>query len=99
MGALLSSAVLFYFQFEYKEKVIPGVFVDNIYVGEKTKSEIEEIFNTRNEKIGRNVFVLSTDEESATISATSISGIEVASIICFGGLSLFSLFNVPVILI
>ena len=73
MGALISSALLFYFQFEYKEKAIPGVFIDNIYVGEKTRNEIEEIFNRRNEKIGRNVFVLSTDGESATISAKTLN--------------------------
>ncbi len=68
-GALLSGIVLFYFQHTYKNRVIPGIFVDNIYIGEKNKEEIEKIFNQRNERIGNNTFIFSTDDLDATVSA------------------------------
>ncbi len=68
-GALLSGIVLFYFQHTYKNRVIPGIFVDNIYIGEKNKEEIEKIFNQRNERIGNNTFIFSTNDLDATVSA------------------------------
>src|SRR3989338_3837918 len=72
-SALLASAVLFYFQFTYKNRVIPGVFVDNVYIGEKTKSEIEKIFSEKNEVIGKNTFIFATDGLEATVSAKTLN--------------------------
>lgn len=71
-GILLASAILFYFQYNYKNKVIPGVFIDNVYIGEKTKTEIEDIFSKKNQKIGENTFIFSTKDTDATISAKTI---------------------------
>lgn len=71
-AALLSSAVLFYFQYAYKDRVIPGVFIDNIYIGEQTKAQIEKTFNEKNEGIGKNSFIFTAREISATISAKSL---------------------------
>lgn len=68
-GALLSSAVLFYFQYFYKDRVIPGIFIDSIYIGEKNKSEIEQIFISKNEEIGKNTIVFSSNGFDATVSA------------------------------
>ncbi len=72
-AALLASAVLFYFQHTYHDRVIPGVFVDNIYIGGETKGEIEKIFNEKNEKIGKNTFVFSAQDMDSTISAKTLS--------------------------
>lgn len=72
-GAILSSLVLFYFQFTFKNKVIPGVFVDNIYIGEKTKDELNQIFNEKNRTIGNNTFILTAQGQIATISAKTIN--------------------------
>ncbi len=71
-AAILSAGVLLYFQFQYKDKVIPGIFVDNVYVGEKTKSQIDKIFSAKNEKIGKNTFVFSADNLYATVSAKTL---------------------------
>lgn len=72
-GALLGSLVLFYFQYSYKNRVIPGIFIDNIYIGEKNKEQIEEIFNKKNEKIGNNTFIFSAENLDATISAKMLN--------------------------
>lgn len=71
-GALLSSIILFYFQYSYRDRVIPGIFIDNIYVGEKKKEEIEKIFNEKNEMVGKSSFVLSVENLEATISAKTL---------------------------
>ena len=68
-GAILASIVLFYFQYSYKDRIIPGVFVNNIYIGEKTKDEVEKIFEDKNQMIGQNVFIFKADDQTATISA------------------------------
>ncbi len=72
-GAVLSSLVLFYFRYSYRNRVIPGVFVNNIYVGEKTKDQIDEIFRQKNQSIGENTFIFTADQESATVAAQTLS--------------------------
>lgn len=65
----LVSITLIYFKFTYKNKVVPGVFIGKIYVGEKTPEEIIKIFNEKNEEIGNSKITLSSDEYTATVSA------------------------------
>lgn len=72
-GAILASAVLFYFQFSFRNRVIPGVFVNNVYIGEKTKSEVEEIFKQKNQRIGENIFIFTQEDQAATVSAKSLN--------------------------
>lgn len=72
-GTLLASAVLFYFQYTYRDRVIPGVFINNVYVGEKTKGELGEIFAEKNERIGKNTFIFTTQDLQATISAKTLN--------------------------
>jgi vancomycin resistance protein YoaR len=72
-GAILSSAILFYFQYSYRDRAIPGIFVENIYVGEKNRSEIEEIFQDRNEKLSKSSFIFTVDGLEATISAKTLN--------------------------
>src|SRR3989344_2950481 len=71
-GALLSSFVLFYFQYTFRNKVIPGIFVDSIYIGEKSRSDIERVFKDMNEKIGKSTFIFSQGENYATVSAETL---------------------------
>ena len=71
-ASLLSSFVLFYFQYAFANKVIPGIFVDNIYIGEKGRSEIEKIFTEKNEKISDKSFVFAVDGNYATSSAKTL---------------------------
>ncbi len=72
MGTIVTSASLFYFQYTYRNRVIPGVFIDNIYIGEKTKGDIEKIFAEKNQKIGKNNFIFSAAGMDATISAKTL---------------------------
>lgn len=71
-GAILASAVLFYFQYTYHDRVIPGIFVNNIYIGGKTKSELDRFFAEKNQRIGQNTFILTSGDQIATISAKSL---------------------------
>ncbi len=71
-GAILVSLVLAYFRFTYQDRVIPGVFVNNIYLGEKNKDEIEEIFNKKNGKIEKSTITFTSDAGAATISAKTL---------------------------
>lgn len=65
----LISLVLVYFRLAFKDKVVPGVFVGNEYIGEKSITEVEELFNAKNEQIGNTLLTFKTGTQSATISA------------------------------
>ncbi len=71
-GLTLLSIVIIYFQYTYSNKVIPGVFVNDIYVGEKTKDEIIYIYDEKNKNIGDSSFIFKYDQEAATISAQEL---------------------------
>ncbi len=71
-SVLLSSFVLFYFQYTFKNKVIPGIFVDNVYIGEMSRADVEKIFSEKNETIGKNFFIFSQGPYIATVSAKTL---------------------------
>jgi vancomycin resistance protein YoaR len=71
-GVTLASILVIYFQNTYKDKVIPGVFVENMYIGELQRQEVESIFNAKNSEIHETTFILSHEYESATISAQDL---------------------------
>ncbi len=71
-GIIIAGFVMIYFQQTYKNKVIPGVFIGNEYVGEKTKDEVEKIYNKRNGTIGKNTFTFSYEDNTATLSAQQL---------------------------
>lgn len=58
-----------YFRFAYQHKVIPGVYVDNEYVGEKTEAEIRQIFDAKNKAIQDTTYTFSYEDSVATVSA------------------------------
>lgn len=68
----LMSLILIYFHVSYKDKALPGIFVGNDYVGEKTRSEIEQTFNKKNESVGKNKIVFSYFTYEATVSAQEV---------------------------
>ncbi len=65
----LISIVLVYFKIAFKDKIVPGVFVGNEYIGEKSITEVEGIFNKKNEQIENTLLTFKTGTQSATISA------------------------------
>ncbi|HRN96001.1 MAG TPA: VanW family protein [Candidatus Levybacteria bacterium] len=69
----LTSIIIIYFQKTYADKVIPGVFVENTYIGELPRQEVESIFNTKNERIHQVSFTLSHEEDVATVSAKDLN--------------------------
>lgn len=95
MATLLASSLLFYFQHAYKNRVIPGIFIDNIYVGEKNKAEMEEIFNAKNKEIGKNTLVFESVGEIATVSAQNIGAGYDVNLITTQALSLGKTKNLP----
>lgn len=73
LSALLLMGILFaYFQFRYKDRIIPGIFIENIYVGGKSKNEIQTIFTQKNEPIQKTTFVLTLDDYVVTVSAKEL---------------------------
>lgn len=68
----LATFFLLYFRFAFKDRVIPGVFIGEVYIGEKTPAEVEKIFNDKNKNIEDAKITLATGEEIATISATDL---------------------------
>jgi len=71
-GLTLLSIVIIIFQYNYSVKAIPGIFVENTYLGEKTYDEIIYIFEEKNKNIGGSTFTLSYEDEVATVSANSL---------------------------
>lgn len=64
---------LIYFKVAFKNHVIPGVFIGNEYVGEKTSEEVRQLFNEKNKKIEGAKITLYTDTNTATISAQELN--------------------------
>lgn len=71
-AVFLASFILMYFQFSYQNRVIPGVFAGNTYIGEKTKEEIEKIFQEKNESVKERTFTFSYKNLAATTSAEAL---------------------------
>lgn len=69
----LSSITIIVFQNIYKEKTIPGVYIDSLYVGEKTKGEIKAIFDAKNDAIHNSSFTFSFQDMHATLSAQQLN--------------------------
>lgn len=78
-GIFLGSFLFVYFQNNYKDRAIPGVFIGNTYVGEKKKEELYKMYEDKNKKIGENNFTLTYKDEVspyndyvATLSAKTL---------------------------
>lgn len=69
---LLASFGLFVYEKVYEDKIYPGVYLNNINFGGKTKEEVKEFFTYKNSLIGDTNFVLTSDYGIASISAKEI---------------------------
>lgn len=72
-GITLTSVVAILFQNTYKERVIPGVYIDDQYVSEKNYSEIKDIYDKKNDAIKNSSFTLTYENQVATISAKNLN--------------------------
>ena len=70
--SLITSFGFFAYQKIYENKIYPGVYVNNISLGGKTKNEVENLFNYKNSVFGNTSFVFTTGNEVATVSAKQI---------------------------
>lgn len=68
----LSTFFLLYFKSVFKDRVIPGVFIGNTYVGEKSPQEIQKIFEKKNEAIGKTPITFVVEDSIATVSARDL---------------------------
>lgn len=65
--------MLIYFKTAYKGRIIPGVFIGEMYVGEKKPQDVETTFKEKNKKIGRATFTFVSPDQTATISAEALN--------------------------
>lgn len=77
-GAILSFIFLSGFGFLayqkfYDNKIYPGIYLNNINFGGKTKQDVIDFFNYKNSLIENTTFVLTSDYGIATISAKQIN--------------------------
>lgn len=72
--ALFFVCSLLYFSYQkiYSNKVYPGIYVNNINFGGKTKQEVKNVLERKNEAFGSSTFVLNSDYGIATFSAKQI---------------------------
>lgn len=71
-GITIISICIIVFQNTYKEKVIPGVYIDNLAVGEKSREEIENIYENKNKLIENSTFTFMFEDVTATASAKQL---------------------------
>ena len=69
----LASLALLYFKIAFKDHIIPGVFIGNIYVGEKTPDEVEKIFTEKNKKTMETKITIRYEDTVATTSAKELN--------------------------
>lgn len=72
-GLTIFSLFIIIFQNVYGSRAIPGLYIDDIYVGEKNKEEIMRIFSDQNKLIGDSNFTLSYENQISTISAKQLN--------------------------
>ncbi len=70
---LIFSFGLFAYEKIYENKIYPGVYLNNIDFGGKTKEEVIDFFTYKNSLIDKTNFVLTSDYGIATISAKQIN--------------------------
>ena len=68
-----SSFVYIYYQQTYKDKIYPGVIINNVEFGGKTKDELKRYFAGQNAIVTRKSILYQTDGFSATISAKQLN--------------------------
>ncbi|MBI2189937.1 MAG: hypothetical protein HYU49_00150, partial [Candidatus Levybacteria bacterium] len=61
------------FQRQYADVVYPGVMVNGVNFGGKTKEEVKRFFALKNAKIAQTQFALTSDYGVATISAKQLN--------------------------
>ncbi|MBI2074869.1 MAG: VanW family protein [Candidatus Levybacteria bacterium] len=66
---LLASFAYFTFQKLYSKTIYPGIMVNDVNFGGKTKEEVQRYFLEKNKKIAETKFVFYSGEKIATISA------------------------------
>lgn len=69
----IASFAFIIFKQLYAQTVYPGVFVNSVEFGGKTKEGVKEFFDKRNESIGKTTFIFKNEELSFTIKAEEIS--------------------------
>jgi len=69
---LITNLSLFIFQRFYSKTVYPGVIVNGVNFGGKTKQEVKDYFSRRNEDVKDTTFVFKSDSQTATVSAKAI---------------------------
>ncbi len=72
-GITIVSICIIIFQNSYKEKVIPGVYVDTLNVSGKTRQEIENIYSNKNKQIENSTFTFTYEDLIATASAKQLN--------------------------
>ncbi len=77
IGALLGAFFLFsfafiFFQRLYGERIYPGVMIDGVNFGGKSKEFVANYFDTKNKTIEKYTFIFTTDQDVATISAKDL---------------------------
>ncbi len=70
--SLITSFGFFTYQKLYENKIYPGVYVNSINLGGKTRNEVENLFNYKNSVFGNTSFVFAAGNEIATVSAKQI---------------------------
>lgn len=68
----LSGLTLLAYQKIYANRVYPGVYVNGINFGGKTKEQVKDYFSYKNYLIGNTDFMLTSDYGNATVSAGKI---------------------------
>jgi vancomycin resistance protein YoaR len=72
-GITILSIILIVFQNVYKDKAIPGVYIDNINVSSKTQQQIENIYDNKNKQIENSTFTYTYNDSIATVSAKQLN--------------------------
>ena len=65
--------VLIYFRNTYINKVYPGVHVNGVEFGGKSRDDVEKYFASKNKSISKTKFILKYDTDIATVSAERLS--------------------------
>lgn len=73
LGLFLFLSFLFiYFQQKYNNLVYPGITVDGVSFGGKTKEEVDRFFTGKNAAVANTKFIFVADDKTITLSASQL---------------------------
>lgn len=72
-GLTIVSILIIIFHNSYRDRAIPGIYIDNVNVSNKTENQIISLYDKKNKTIQNSIFTFTYNDNIATVSAKTLN--------------------------